>query len=408
MFFKLNFSYAKKNLKSAYFSYINLLRKLPISSEILGPPKNFYQEAKDYWLLNLKKNNKQSQGSFISISSPSSIHRKLPKTISDEVHWKFEIESSHEYPETFVTVIPQGRVWGHNGTVITPDDKFLGDLSLEIGRDISEHSILKFWRLPNLHYVDGTVAVLSAAGGKGYFHWMFDVLPRIHLLKQAEIDFSHIDKFLVNSLHLSFQKETLEILGIPEEKILESRKFPHIKAKQLVVPSLPGQTGNIPKWACDFLKTEIIGSSSYQKVGKGNLIYISRDRATVRRVINEDELVPFLKKFGFEVIFLEKMSVAEQALVLASASVIVAPHGAGLSNLVFCSPGTKVIELFSPNYVNVCYWVLSNNIQLDYYYLIGQGEKPDKFCDPHYMAENILINIDSLAQLLKIAEVNYH
>ncbi|MGF1987031.1 MAG: glycosyltransferase family 61 protein [Nostoc sp. ZfuVER08] len=395
----------KKIVKSAYFSYINLLRKLPISSEILGPPKDFYKEAKDYWLFNLKKNNKQNQGNFISIYSQSSIHRKFPKTVKDEVHWKFEIESSHEYPETFVTVIPQGRVWGHNGTVITPDDKFLGDLSFEIGRDISEHSILKSWRLPNLHYVDGTVAVLSAAGGEGYFHWMFDVLPRIHLLKQAKIDFNHIDKFLVNSLDFSFQKETLEILGITEEKILESRKFPHIKAKELVVPSLPGQTGNIPKWACDFLKTKILGSSSHEKAGKGKFLYISRSRAAVRRVINEDELVYFLKKFGFEVMFLEKMSVAEQASVLSSASVIVAPHGAGLSNLVFCSPRTKIIEFFSPNYVNACYWVLSNNMQLEYYYLIGDGDKPEKFYDPHYMAEDILININYLEQLLKIAEV---
>ncbi|MBG1245356.1 glycosyltransferase family 61 protein [Nostoc sp. NZL] len=395
----------KKTLKSTYFSYINLLRKLPISSEVLGPPKDFYKETKDYWILNLQEKNKESQGSFISIYPKNSIRRKLPKTIKGEVHWKFEIESTHEYPETFVTVIPKGRVWGHNGTVITPDDKLLGDLSFEIGTNISEHSILKSWRLPNLNYVDGTVAVLSAAGGEGYFHWMFDVLPRIHLLNQAEIQFNHIDKFLVNSLHLCFQKETLEILGIPEKKIIESRQFPHIKAKQLVVPSLPGQTGNIPKWACDFLKTKILVNSSTEKVAKGNLIYISRDRAAFRRIINEDELVQFLNKFKFEVIFLEKISVAEQASVLSSASVIVAAHGAGLSNLVFCSPGTKIIELFSPNYVNGCYWVLSNNMELDYYYLIGEGEEPEKFCDPHCMAEDILINIDLLAEVLKIAEV---
>ncbi|WP_445637549.1 Glycosyltransferase family 61 protein [Nostoc sp. DSM 114161] len=395
----------KKTLKLIYFSLINLLSKLPISSEILGPPKSFYKETKDYYLFNLKENNKESQVNFISIYSQKSIHRKLPKTIKSGVHWKFEIECTHEYPETFVAVIPQGRVWGHNGTVITPDDKLLGDVSLEIGTDISEHSILKSWRLPNINYVDGTVAVLSAAGGEGYFHWMFDVLPRIHLLQQAEIPFSHIDKFLVNSLYLSFQKETLALLNIPEEKIIESRKFPHIKAKQLVIPSLPGETGNIPKWACDFLKTKILVNDSTEKVGKGKFIYISRDRAAFRKVINEDELIQFLNKFNFEVIFLEKISVVEQASVLSSASVVVAPHGAGLSNLVFCSPGTKIIELFSPNYVNGCYWVLSNNIQLDYYYLIGDGEEPEKFCDPHCMAEDILININALAELLKIAEV---
>jgi capsular polysaccharide biosynthesis protein len=29
----------------------------------------------------------------------------------------------------------------------------------------------------------------------------------------------------------------------------------------------------------------------------------------------------------------------------AAAAVVIAPHGAGLANLVFCAPGTTVIEL---------------------------------------------------------------
>ncbi len=65
------------------------------------------------------------------------------------------------------------------------------------------------------------------------------------------------------------------------------------------------------------------------------------------------------------------MSVTEQASCLASAEIVVAPHGAGLTNLVFCNPGTKVIEIFSPSYLPNCYWILSNVCGLDHYYLIG-------------------------------------
>ena len=34
---------------------------------------------------------------------------------------------------------------------------------------------------------------------------------------------------------------------------------------------------------------------------------------------------------------------------------VVGAHGAALANLAFCRPGTHVIELFSPRYVNPCY-----------------------------------------------------
>ncbi|MBW4612830.1 MAG: glycosyltransferase family 61 protein [Desmonostoc vinosum HA7617-LM4] len=387
----------KKTIKSIYFQYVHLLGKLPFKSEFLGPPKGFYITTCD-WLLDFSDSSKKLQANLINIYPKSSIHRNPPKTIESEIHWKFEIEYSHEYPETFITLIPEGRVWGHNGTIITPDDKFLADLSVEIATNVSDHSILKQWKLPSIEYIDGTVAVLSAAGGNAYFHWMFDVLPRLHLLNQSGIDIDFIDKFLVNSLRYKFQKETLKILGIPENKILESCKYPHIKAKRLVVPSLPGYTGNIPQWACDFLKKELLVNDAIEKTEK---IYISRGKASHRRVINEIELIDCLQDLDFKILNLEDLSITEQASLFSSAAMIVAPHGAGLSNLIFCTVGTKILELFSPNYVNVCFWAIANNMKLDYYYFIGEGKRPEKYQDPHLMGEDILIDVKSLANLIK-------
>ena len=52
-----------------------------------------------------------------------------------------------------------------------------------------------------------------------------------------------------------------------------------------------------------------------------------------------------------------------------------APHGAGLTNLVWCAPHTKVLEIFSPLYVNLCYWAIASVTQADYYYLLGNAEE---------------------------------
>lgn len=48
-------------------------------------------------------------------------------------------------------------------------------------------------------------------------------------------------------------------------------------------------------------------------------------------------------------------SITDQARAFRWARVIVAIHGAALTNLIFCRPGTVLIELFSAKYVNPCY-----------------------------------------------------
>jgi capsular polysaccharide biosynthesis protein len=59
-------------------------------------------------------------------------------------------------------------------------------------------------------------------------------------------------------------------------------------------------------------------------------------------------------------------SVSEQARLFAQAEVIVAPHGGALTNLVFCQPLTKVVELFPPGYTPVCFWTITDAVGLSY------------------------------------------
>ncbi|NET60866.1 MAG: glycosyltransferase family 61 protein, partial [Symploca sp. SIO2E6] len=93
---------------------------------------------------------------------------------------------------------------------------------------------------------------------------------------------------------------------------------------------------------------------------------------------------------------------------LAQAQVVVAPHGSGLTNTVFCSPGTKVIEIFSPNYVYHCYWLLSNLVGLEYYYLLGEtlpGYILHQLIYPNSRIEDIFVNLDELSKIMKFAGV---
>lgn len=102
------------------------------------------------------------------------------------------------------------------------------------------------------------------------------------------------------------------------------------------------------------------------------------------------------------------MSVTQQAALLANAKAIVSPHGSALTNLVFCNKGTKVIEIFSPEYVYHCYWLVSNILGLEYYYVLG--ERPEgfylhQFLNPNPRLEDIFVDPDKLLDILKFAGV---
>jgi capsular polysaccharide biosynthesis protein len=80
-----------------------------------------------------------------------------------------------------------------------------------------------------------------------------------------------------------------------------------------------------------------------------------------------------LEARGFATVRLEERSWAEQIALFQAARVVVAPHGASLANLVFCAPGTRVVELFARDYVNPCYWRVAALSGLDYRPVVAAG-----------------------------------
>jgi capsular polysaccharide biosynthesis protein len=73
---------------------------------------------------------------------------------------------------------------------------------------------------------------------------------------------------------------------------------------------------------------------------------------------------------------LERLSLAEQIALFRTVKVVVAPHGAGLANLVVSRPGTRVIECFGHHYVNSCFAQLAEACELDYISIVAPGEGP--------------------------------
>jgi capsular polysaccharide biosynthesis protein len=59
------------------------------------------------------------------------------------------------------------------------------------------------------------------------------------------------------------------------------------------------------------------------------------------------------------------------------ASHIVAPHGAGLTHLVLCPRGARVLEIFHPLYSSPCYAMQMEAAGLDYAAMLGRDWESD-------------------------------
>jgi capsular polysaccharide biosynthesis protein len=389
-----------------------LLRHLPLSSEIFGPPRRFAATTEEW----LSSGMPSAAASRHHLVSPTFVQpRARPMMLDGTVPWPFEWYFgglTSQDPPGWVAEIPGGRVAG-NGVVITPNDCLLGDVSREliVGGDQSKHSVLRRTWLRPVQRVRGRVAVLSVTD-VNYWHWFFDLLPRILLLEALPGGLDAIDAFVVNEFRHSYQRETLERLGFPIERIVHSDSYHfHLKADVLLVPSVFVEVPT--RWACQALRSRF--TRGRRPSGSARL-YVSRSDATIRRVVNEDALVAELARCGFERVVLRGKSLAEQIELFSSADFIVAPHGAGLTNTLFCPPGTGILEIYPPNYVNPCYWVLTQHLNLDYYCSIGEGSVPPppppganwdewfwSFIDGSRTGQDVVARIDDVLALLDCA-----
>ena len=88
-----------------------------------------------------------------------------------------------------------------------------------------------------------------------------------------------------------------------------------------------------------------------------------------RSIMNHDQLLENLKNYYSDIEWkvFDKLSFNETTEFFSKAKVIVAPHGAGLTNMLFSPNNITIIEIMNKDDPNVCYWHLSQTLQNNHY-----------------------------------------
>ena len=116
--------------------------------------------------------------------------------------------------------------------------------------------------------------------------------------------------------------------------------------------------------------------------GQRRRLYVSRRTAKLRRIVNEAEIHGIFAAHGVETVESEKLSAADQIALFMQAELVVAPHGAGLTNMVFCENPCAVVELHGEHNVNDCYWALATSRDLNYLPRLQSQQGDDLIVDP--------------------------
>lgn len=80
-------------------------------------------------------------------------------------------------------------------------------------------------------------------------------------------------------------------------------------------------------------------------------VFIIRNKSLFRRTEIMEPLSHFCTEFGFDIVDTGTMSLSEQIELFASAIIIIGETGSSLTNLIFCNPGTKVLEINLLNFM---------------------------------------------------------
>ena len=308
---------------------------------------------------------------------------------------------SVEFATSFIATVRNGRIFAHdnnNFAVITDDNQLVDEVSFQwvdgpVPADRNAVFKAKGFNKPRKYA--GTVFSLLTMGAarEYYFHWMFDAIVKLDLLKASGL-FDSVDYFLVPNYNYAFQKDYLTYFNIPEHKIINGTEEDHVQADTLILSSEVRREEHIPTWSCDFFYDKFVKGG--QPTKRGRRIYIARgDAARSRRVTNEAGLIDVLKAQGFEILYLTKYAVKDQIRIFNEADLIVAVHGGGLSNLVFCEPGTTLLEIFPDQYVRHYFHEICVKRGITYDYILCESERA---CDNHFDGEVVGLTAD-IAQI---------
>ncbi len=201
--------------------------------------------------------------------------------------------------------------------------------------------------------------IFSMQWWRNYYHFLVDCCATYLQLRGCGA-ITPNTKILTYGVPWDWQREYLKILGVNPDDFIDITDR-CVKVRRLLIGSPTRYRFALSRNAIENLRNFVLDAVAPDRSEPFKKIYVTRRLADQRRILNNDEVSAFLQDRGFEIVEAEKLSVHEQIKLFSEVKTIVAPHGAGLTNMIFCDR-PDVIEFFAEDVFDRGYFITLTNI----------------------------------------------
>lgn len=281
--------------------------------------------------------------------------------------------TEEEIAETFKCTIPSATILKPKGLVITSDLEIINQSVYGQKVDLNFNLEQMKNQRDSASIIPGTYVSLLSNYTLNYAHWLMDSLPKLALLES----FSSNLNFIIPNDSPKYIIDSLKLLGIQEEQIFPMKEE-SIVVEKLILCRAAQNPGRPSKTHLLNIRDKLLSAMVDIKNNclTSKRIYVSRSNSS-RKIVNEAEILPILKNYGFEILHCEQMSFAEQIKIFSGAEVVLGSHGAGIYNQIFCKSGTVIIEIYNKEYWHHSSRIISSFMNHSHWHIFGENVSKD-------------------------------
>jgi hypothetical protein len=238
-------------------------------------------------------------------------------------------------------------------------------------------------------------------GPSNYCHWVTDYLSRICIAASVATDaLILIPRFR----RLRFQQESLACLGIDDQRVTALEHGLHHVDSLLVLNTSSHDCRRYFQGGHTEYASVVFDRIPHLEPGESARLWLERGRSWGRSITNGEEVERVYTEYGYRGIDLGSLSFSDQIRTMSGATHVAGMHGAAFTNVVFCRPGTSVLEAFPLDYGTGAFATLSALKSLRYVPWIGSRTASGGLLNEDRKLRDTTVDLDLLRRGLEQCE----
>jgi hypothetical protein len=236
-----------------------------------------------------------------------------------------------------------------------------------------------------------------------YYHWICESIFRLWLVRK------HLHKLVL--VLPEYYKNADFIMGSLEpfnlKNIFYIPRGKSLMVKNLCLPQIKpicdSYNSNQIKQVGSFYKNYVLNEKKVP-VDKTDKLYVTRQLAPRRKIMNENVILPIVEKYGFTIFYPENFTFLEQVAIFSGVKYLVGTHGSGLTNLLFMEKGTSLLELHKNktnelDHPGFLFWYMAEALEINYYHQVCETYGKEDYFEGDYIVDADLFETNLIKML---------